>query len=134
MIGKKSYFNRIYDRKLICAPWVGFKMRIFIRLYNWSHAAFCGARGGLPDEGAPTDGAPTVPAIESRAEYVIRRLALLNRCRDDDEMRFLDFYSCFNHDILNDIDSGLIDFRYARRMMNSALHDICKSLKEKSHE
>lgn len=129
----KSYFDRVYDRRLIHAPMTGFKMRVFMRLYNLSAAAFAKPKsaGDMDDS---THGGGNICALEARAKYVVKRLALLNRCNDDDEMRFLDYYARWDKDILRDIDNGVWEFKYARRMINAALLDICNSLKGKSHD
>lgn len=133
MSGQKSYFDRIYDRRLIHSPMTGFKMRVFIWLYNLSASAFAKPKSaGDMDDTA--HGGRNVCALESRAKYVVKRLALLNRCNDDDEMRFLDYYARWDKDILRDIDRGALEFKYARRMINSALLDICNSLKGKNHD
>lgn len=133
-MNKKSYFDRIYDRKLIHAPMTGFKMRVFIRLYNFSAAAFAKPKSAGDMDDAIHSGRD-ICALEYRAKYVVKRLALLNRCGDDDELRFLDHYARWDQDILRDIDCGLIEFKFARRMLNSALLDICKSLQgRKNHD
>ncbi len=132
-MNKKSYFDRIYDRKLIHAPMTGFKMSVFIRLYNFSAAAFAKPKSAGDMDDA-MHGGRDICALEYRAKYVVKRLALLNRCGDDDELRFLDHYARWDQDILHDIDRGLIEFKFARRMLNSALLDICNSLKGKNHD
>lgn len=130
MSGQKSYFDRIYERKLIHSPATGFKMRVFIRLYNLSAAAFAKPKSaGDMDDSTPGGG--NVCALENRAKYVVKRLALLHRVADDDEMRFLDYYARWDKDVLHDIDNGRLEFKYARRIINSALLDICNSLRGK---
>ena len=133
MSGQKSYFDRVYARKLIHAPMTGFKMRVFIRLYNFTAAAFAKPKS-VGDMDDTSHGAGMTCALEIKAKYVVKRLALLNRCNDDDEMRFLDYYARWDKDILSDIDKGLIEFKFARRMLNSALLDICKSLKGRNND
>jgi len=126
---QKSYFDRVYERKLIMPPMAGFKMHIFIRLYNMSAAAFAKPKS-VGDMDDTSHGRAMVCALENRAKYVVKRLALLNRCTDDDELRFLDHYARWDKDILADIDRGVIEFKFARRMLNAALLDICNALKK----
>lgn len=130
---QKSFFDRVYDRKLIIAPMTAFKMSIFIHLYNLSAAAFAKPKSAGNMEEAMHD-VQDVCAIEYRAKYVVKRLSLLNRCNDDDEMQFLDYFARWDHDILQAIDAGILEFKYARNMLNSALLDICNSLKGKKHD
>lgn len=133
MTGNKSYFNQIYDRKLITAPMRGFKMRVFMRLYILSISGFAktNSSGDLTDVSHDCAG---IPEIERRAKYVVKRLALLNFCTDTDELCFLDHYTRFDTNLLRDIDMGHIEFKFARSMLNAALMDICQELKERGQK
>lgn len=114
----QGYFSEIRARKLIR----GSKLGIFVRLNELSALAFAKPKASGPAEEMPGGGG--IPALEAHQKFVVMRLALLNHVKDDDELRFLDYWARWDRNILQAIDSGRMPFRYARDVLNSALGDI----------
>lgn len=114
-----NYYENLYKRNLIR----GARLRLFVRLCELSALGFAKPKSDLSQE---PPAASSVPAIERRARFVAQRLALLNRCSDDDELRFLDFWARWDRDILAAIDAGVVPFRYAKDVLTHALGDIIK--------
>lgn len=125
---KKSYLDQLYDKRMIDNPMRSFKMRVFLQLYTYSAAAFAKPKssGDMDDT---SHGTGAICALENRAKYAVKRMQLLRRCNDEDEKRFLDYYSRWDKDIFADIEKGFIEFKYTKAILNSALLDICKALK-----
>lgn len=124
----KSYIDRIYKSKIICGKMRDFKFRIFCQLYNLAVLSNAHPRDPLNTDGMG-GGAP-IPLVERRAKYAVRRLALLNLCRDPDELRFLDYYARDGADILADIEAGYWHRDFATQTLNRALLDICEAIKK----
>lgn len=115
----QGYFNEIRARRLI----TGSNLGIFVRLNELSALAFAKPRAcGAGEE--IFGGGGGVPALEAHQKFVVARLALLNRVRDADEMRFLDYWARWDKNILEAIDSGRLPYRYTKDTLNSALGDI----------
>lgn len=119
----RGYFSEIRARKLI----QGSNLGIFVRLNELSALAFAKPKASGVSEEMPWGSG--VPALEAHQKFVVMRLALLNLVKDDDEMRFLDYWARWDKNILEAIDSGRVPFRYARVVLNSALGDIEKERK-----
>lgn len=114
----QGYFSEIRARKLIR----GSKLGIFVRLNELSALAFAKPKASGLSEEMPGGGG--IPALEAHQKFVVMRLALLNMVKDDDELRFLDYWARWDRNVLQAIDSGRMPFRYARDVLNNALGDI----------
>jgi hypothetical protein len=132
-----SYFDEIMRRKLVISTYIngvlvvgaGQKMGALQRLVDLSMRSYAKPNTGMPGECGGGDG---VPSIELRKEYFIKRLALLNHVKDDDEMRWLDRWTLWNVDIIQALDSGRLEYKATKSILNSALWDIVGEKEERS--
>lgn len=97
------------------------QISLFIYLTWLSAMAFAKPKSDMSNESKAHS---NIPAIENRAKYTARRLALLNAVQDDDEMRFLDYWARWDTDLLQAIDDNIVPFGYAKSALRSALNDI----------
>lgn len=117
-----GYFSELRRRKLIVR-----NLGIFMRLCELSALGYAKPKASGLAEEAPSNS--DIPSLESHQKFVVRRLALLNAVRDNDEMRFLDYWARWDKNILEAIDDGRLPFRYAKDAIASALSDIANEQK-----
>ena len=120
----REYYSEILRSHMLNQSQVS----LFIYLSWLSAMAYAKPKSDLSNESKAHS---NIPAIENRAKYTARRLALLNAVRDDDELRFLDYWARWDTDLLQAIDDGVVPAGYARAALRSALNDIMAWQKSK---
>jgi hypothetical protein len=138
-----AYFDEIMRRRLIVSEYInghlvcsaGQKLRVLRSLVTLSFLGFVNPGNGL---GGAMGGRSDVPQAERRAKYIVRRLAMLHHVKDDDEMRWLDYWAGYVNvrtrkqvDIIDALDGGKLEYKQVKSLLNSALGDIAKAQEER---
>lgn len=119
-----QWFERLIDERLICGVRSKDKLKAFIRLCDLSIKGFAKPNSEVLAE---VKGAGDMPALEIAARYKIERNKILNDVRDKNERKILDYYACFDTDVLRDIEFGFIKRDDVKSALNSALLDIVRA-------
>jgi hypothetical protein len=126
------YFDEIMHRKLIVGEWIngtclcsaGQKLGKLKRLVELSHLSYAKPKSDLSET---SKGGSRISALEYRAKYTVARLAMLGHIKDDGELRWVDYWTRWNINIIQALDAGTLEYKAVKSILNSALGDIVKA-------